>query len=1107
MTRKVFILTSLLMGRDASGPIGLLGVVVITDVLMGVACAAAAAVLAFEAARSARRPQAFPRATVLATSAWLLAAAAWFLATALGLPAGHPIRGVLGGAVGLGTWAAVAGLILLARRPATIGVGLDACRSAAVRELEEALRRSERDARRLKLFASRTDNAMIVTDARWRIEWVNEGFTRITGYQPDEVRGQVAGAFLQGPETNRGTLAFIRQRLRAGEKVQTEILNYSKSGRKYWVAIEIQPILGDDGEIVNFLSVQSDVTDRKRAERRMEVQHAAMQILAGCSRLEEAIPHLLASVGSTLDFDVAEFWLWDRAEGALRLAGKPWTSSRVGAAWTVEAERGQSSLRSGRALKRVWATGTPVWEPDLEQAEFGTIGRPDLAERCKLRCAVCVPVAVGEESPAVGAMMFLSRETLPRDEPLLQAMTTLGRQIGLFAERKKAVRALIEVNAQLNAVLDASTQSSIVATDPHGVVTVFNTGAQRMLGYSADEVIGKTTPELWHDPAEIDRYAATLSAELGVPIQGFEALVARARRDSYDSREWTYVRKDGARVSVLLAVTAVRDPEGRISGFLGIAADVSARQRAERQVRESEARLRRLVEANIFGVIFGDLSGKLQDANDAFLEMVGYSRAEIARGVRLWDHVVSPSSIRRIHRCRVQLGKRGICAPFELEILRKDGRVMPILLGLALLEEGRLDADAPVVAFCLDLTDRKRLEDELREHASDLAEADHRKNQFLAMLGHELRNPLAPIRNAVKIMKQRGSNDQALTWSRDVIDHQVNQLSHLVDDLLEIARVKRGKIRLQLEPVDAGHIVALAVETSRPVVEAHRHRLSIAMPTAPAHVLADPMRMAQVLSNLLHNAAKYTEEGGRIRVSAEVDGDQVVFRVRDDGIGIDASVLPSVFELFAQADRTLDRSQGGLGLGLSLVRALVEMHGGAVEAHSEGLGLGSEFVVRLPRLDPSGVPVPPEPEPIAAPPADPAGVARGRRILVVDDNVRSAESLAMILGFEGHEVQVVHDGPTALQTICADRFDVVFMDIGLPGMDGYEVARALRARPELADLPLVAVTGYAEEDARRLSREAGFDEHLVKPVDPDAILAFAASLEWTGETSEPAARW
>jgi PAS domain S-box-containing protein len=1093
MTRKVLSLTSLLSGRGGLGTIPLADVAAMAEASVGLACAGAVAVLAFEATRSNRRREPYPRGVVAALAGLLLLVGASRVAIGMRLGADHPVRIALSLALGADAWAVVVGLVLFARRSTPIDG-----RSSTVRDLEDALSRNERDASRLKLFASRTDNAMIVTDARWRIEWVNEGFTRITGYAPGEVHGRVAGAFLQGPETNPSTLAFIRQRLRAGEGVQTEILNYAKSGRKYWVAIEIQPIFGEDGEIVNFLSVQSDVTERKRAERRMEVQHAAMQILAGCSRLEEAIPHLLATVGLTLDFDVAEFWLWDRAGGMLELAGKPWTSRRVGSIWTDETERGRSSPPSGRALKRVWASGRPVWEPDLAAAEFGTIGRAGLAARCGLRSAVCIPVAVGEESPAVGVMMFLSREILPRDEPLLQALTTLGRQIGLFAERKKAVRDLIGVNAQLHAVLDASTQSSIIATDPNGVVTIFNPGAQRMLGYSADEVIGKTTAEAWHDPVEVADYAAKLSAELGTSIEGFETLVARARRDSYDSREWTYIRKDGTRFSVLLAVTAVRDPEGRINGFLGIAADVSALQRAERQVRESEARLRRLVEANIFGVIFGDLSGRLTDANDAFLEMAGCTRAELSRGELIWDHVVSPTSIRRIHRCRVQLGRRGSCSPFELEIRRKDGRVLPILLGLALLEEGRLDVHAPVVGFCLDLTEQKRLDDELRQQASELAEADHRKNQFLAMLGHELRNPLAPIRNAVKIMKQRGAADPALIWSRDVIDNQVNQLAHLVDDLLEIARVKRGKIRLQLEVVDAGVIISHAVETSRPIIEAHRHRLSIALPAGPARVMADPMRMAQVLSNLLHNAAKYTEDGGHIQISAMVEGDEVVFRVRDDGIGIDQSLLTSVFELFTQADRTLDRSQGGLGLGLTLVRTLVEMHGGTVVAHSDGLGLGSEFTVRLDHWTAVEEPASDEPAapPALAPPVDVASPVRGRRVLVVDDNVKSAESLAMILQFEGHDVQIVHDGPTALRTICADCFDVVFMDIGLPDMDGYAVAEELRTRPELAKLPLVAVTGYAEDEARRRSREAGFDEHLVKPVDPDVILAFVASLEW-----------
>ena len=255
---------------------------------------------------------------------------------------------------------------------------------------------------------------------------------------------------------------------------------------------------------------------------------------------------------------------------------------------------------------------------------------------------------------------------------------------------------------------------------------------------------------------------------------------------------------------------------------------------------------------------------------------------------------------------------------------------------------------APVVAFCLDLSERKSLEDELRRHAAELGEADARKNEFLAMLGHELRNPLAPIRNAVKIMKQRGSEDHALCWARDVIDHQTRQMAQLVDDLLEISRVTRGKVRLQKEVIPVGTIIAYAVETSRPIIDAHHHRLSIALPPETVLVDADAVRMAQVLSNLLNNAAKYTETKGHIRLAVKVEDELVAFQVRDNGIGISAEMLSSVFDLFTQVDHSLDRSDGGLGLGLTVVRSLVEMHGGSVQATSEGLGRGSEFVVRLP---------------------------------------------------------------------------------------------------------------------------------------------------------------
>lgn len=439
---------------------------------------------------------------------------------------------------------------------------------------------------------------------------------------------------------------------------------------------------------------------------------------------------------------------------------------------------------------------------------------------------------------------------------------------------------------------------------------------------------------------------------------------------------------------------------------------------------------------------------------------------------------------------------------------RKDGQSLPILLGVALLDETQaVQRGAPVVAFCLDLSERKRLEDELRKHASELDEADKRKNEFLAMLGHELRNPLAPIRNAVKIMKQRGSEDPALCWARDVIDHQVQQLAQLVDDLLEISRVTRGKVRLQKEVVDVTTIIAYAVETSRPIIDSHRHRLSIGLPPSPLRVEADPVRMAQALSNLLNNAAKYTEDGGQLRLSAGAEGEDVVFRVRDNGIGIPPDMLASVFNLFTQVDHSLDRSQGGLGLGLTLVRSLVEMHGGTVEASSEGLGKGSEFVIRLPSGGPlnqayADPPVADDSADLLVAASDRSG-RPSRRVLVVDDNVASAQSLAMLLSLEGHEVQVVHDGPTALEAVREYHHEVVLMDIGLPDMNGYEVARRLRQQPELGHPLLVAITGYAEDEARRRSRDAGFDHHLVKPVDPDGVLALLASLEWSETTAQP----
>jgi len=370
----------------------------------------------------------------------------------------------------------------------------------------------------------------------------------------------------------------------------------------------------------------------------------------------------------------------------------------------------------------------------------------------------------------------------------------------------------------------------------------------------------------------------------------------------------------------------------------------------------------------------------------------------------------------------------------------------------------------------------------------EVQDADRRKNEFLSMLAHELRNPLAPIRNGVHLLRALGRLDPGVCEVRDMMDRQVQQLVRLVDDLLDISRITRGKIRLQTEPTDLAAVVARAVETCRPLIDERQHRLALALPPQPLRVTGDAVRLAQVVGNLLHNAAKYTEEGGEIWLSVAREGDQAIVRVRDTGMGIPAEMLGCVFDLFMQIDRSLDRSQGGLGLGLTLVRRLVEMHAGSVEAHSAGPCLGSEFVVRLPAL----------PDEVAADaPAPPAldlqARGPGRRVLVVDDNKDAAESLALLLRVAGHDVRVCQDGPSALRTAAEYYPEAVLLDIGLPGMNGYEVARRLRGQPDTERALLVALTGYGQDEDQRRAREAGFDHHFVKPADLEALAALLAS--------------
>ena len=379
-----------------------------------------------------------------------------------------------------------------------------------------------------------------------------------------------------------------------------------------------------------------------------------------------------------------------------------------------------------------------------------------------------------------------------------------------------------------------------------------------------------------------------------------------------------------------------------------------------------------------------------------------------------------------------------------------------------------------------DITERRQAELQTLEQVKVLAELDRRKDEFLAMLGHELRNPLAPISSAVRLLRLQKNETLVQRQACAVIERQVGQLNHLVDDLMEVSRITTGRVQLRREQVAVSEIVERAVETTQPLITQHQHRLTVRLPAQPVWLHADAARLEQVVVNLLTNAAKYTEDGGCIELNVQQNGPDAVLRVRDTGIGIAPDLLPHVFDLFTQAERSLDRSQGGLGIGLCLVQRLVELHGGTVTAYSVQ-GKGSEFVVRLPSMLAWVAPL----ETVVSAPVGP--LKKNCRVLVVDDNLDAAETLKMLLEFSSYEVRMVHDGLSAVEAALAWNPHAVLLDIGLPGLSGYGVARRIRLEPTLEGMVLIALTGYSQESDRQSSRDAGFDHHLAKPANFEVV--------------------
>src|SRR5499426_1905405 len=676
-----------------------------------------------------------------------------------------------------------------------------------------------------------------------------------------------------------------------------------------------------------------------------------------------------------------------------------------------------------------------------------------------------------------------------RQEVEARARDAVQRQIELEAqitereqaraERERLITELKTERARLNAIVEHIPAGVLLAQAPSGRIVMGNPQVERILGH----------PVVFSPDVESHREWLAYDVN-GRRVEGSESVLAKTLQGKVvTGQEILYHRGDGTNAWISVSGAPISDAGGNIFGGVVLITDIDEEKRANEALRINQERLNLAQKASRAGTFEWNLRTDAVIWSEETEAIFGLAPGSFGGSYEDWTRCVHPEDLSRAE----QELRRAIVdgeGASEYRVAWPDGSVRWIQArGKVFFDE----AGEPLrwIGINMDVTERKRMEESLRRQTEALREADRRKNEFLSILAHELRNPLAPISNAIQILTLRGDDPALVAQTKEVMERQVHQLTRMVDDLLEVSRISRGKISLHTAPLDLAEVVATAVETSRPLVEAHHHTLTVILPRSPARVEADGARLAQVLSNLLNNAAKYTEDGGRIDLIVEQAQGEAVIRVRDNGIGIAQERLANIFDMFEQIEGAADRSQGGLGIGLTLARRLVEMHGGKIEAHSAGLGKGSEFVTRLAALaEPA---MRPAQEPAEGGPMPSANGSR-RRVLVVDDNVDSAESLAVLLRLYGHDVRLAHDGEAALEEARSFRPDVMFLDISLPKMDGYEVARRLRLEPAMGGLTLVAMTGYGQEEERRRTREAGFHSHLVKPVDFDMLQELLSSL-------------
>ena len=995
----------------------------------------------------------------------LLAAAAGFLAVNALIP-NHP---------GASPYADVAfGLALFGYSlscAVIIGFGLSVQR--AQRRLRQEMdkrqigdRLSVAIAQQMRATFNSIGDGVIVADNEGRVLTLNPVAEALTGWsQADAANKPLASVFdILNEETRQAVVNPALRALAEGKVVglANHTLLRARDGTERAIEDTAAPILWPDGSVHGVVLVFHDSTEKHTAGARLREAHAALEqrVAERTAELSEQRNFLEAVLEAVEDGIVAcgpdgVLSLFNRATRTFHgLPEMPLPAERWAEHFDLFRADGKTPLPTAEIPLFRAFSGEAVRDVEMIIAPKGGKRRTVLASGRALR---------DEDGRQLGAVVSMHDITDRRDIETVRE-TALREQAR--REDAEAATERLRASEQRFSQLLESSGEGIYGMGVDSICTFFNRTGAAMLGFRPEELVGRSAHDLIHHHRADGAIYSVAECRIGLAARAGTAITVD------DEVFW---RKDGTAVPVRYSVNPLIAANANAGAVITFS-DMTARRKADELLRASEDRVRLATDAAELGLwVWNVVDDEVAWENERLYAMFGVARDRgpigAAAFVSDFLHREDADAFQRAVDLTIRTGAR---FHFEGRFHRQSDGDLRWAEFTGLLRSDVDGAPLRVIGTAADITNRKRAEDALRQFAADLSQADRRKSEFLATLAHELRNPLAPLRNGLHVMRLSNNDPTAVSRARDMMERQLAHLVHLVDDLLDIARISGGKIDIRKQTIDLKRVLASAVEISLPMIEAGAHEFVVDLPEEALLIDADPTRIAQVASNLLNNSAKFTPSGGRIELSARRDGEDVLIVVTDNGIGIPRESLTQIFEMFTQVGESLYGARGGLGIGLALVRRLVELHGGTVWAVSAGAGLGSTVTVRLPLSSIEGGTWAHGPE-RGAP-----GAGSSLRILVVDDNTDAAESLAELLQIYGYQTRVAYDGVQGIELARAFRPEVVFLDIGMPGKNGYEVARALRLTPGVERAVLVALTGWGAESDRTRSHKAGFDQHLVE---------------------------